>query len=138
MRVVEKVLQATSPASALTAASTAVVDGLSIFDTLMLDADLVGATGGTLDILLQRYAGGLWRDWYRFAQLAAAAAAIHYTYVPALNDVETTVGITTTPVIAAGVKVGGHPGDKLRFLFIAGASTSAGGVQTVTLSCFRK
>jgi hypothetical protein len=138
MSITGKALTATSPAAASTAASTAIVEGLGQYDAFVIDADLLGATGGSLDVILQRFAGGLWRDWYRFPQLLAAAAAIHYTYVPALNDSLNTVGVTLTPVITANTAVGGHPGDRLRFLFIAGASTSAGAVQTVTLSCFRR
>jgi len=138
MAVRDIILTATSPAAASTAASTAEASGLDAYDSFMIDADLVGATGGTLDVILQRFSGTLWREWYRFPQLAAAAAAIHYTYVPALNDSVTVHGVTITPALAVSTAVGGHPGDKLRFLFIAGASTSAGGVQTVTIQCRRR
>ena len=42
-----------------------------------VDADLIGATGGTLDIYLQRLIKpGAWTDWLHFAQLAAGAGAI--------------------------------------------------------------
>ena len=137
MAITERVLRATSPAAASTVASTVEISGLEQYSSFTIDADLQGATGGSLDVILQRFSGGQWRDWYRFAQLAAAAAAIHHTYVPALNDSLTTVGVGTSTLIAAGAAVGGHPGDKLRFVFIAGASTSAGAEQVVTVQCHR-
>jgi hypothetical protein len=138
MPIDERVLTATSPGSATTAASTVELSGLNQYDAFTLDADIQGATGGTLDVILQRFSGGLWREWYRFPQLAAAAAALHYSYVPALTDSMTVVGVTVTPVLAVSTAVGGHPGNRLRFLFIAGASTSAGAIQTVALQCYRK
>lgn len=134
----------TSPAAAGTSASAVAagsVSGLEEFDWFTVDALLLGATGGTLDVYLQRWVQKLqeWRDWVHFTQLAAAAAATRYTFdCNAMPTSITTVGQATTPVISAGVVTCGHPGTKLRLLFTAGASTSAGAIQKVELTGWRK
>jgi hypothetical protein len=109
----------------------------------MVEAHLVGATGGTLDVWLQRKAGpNLWVDWVHFAQLAAGASAIHYSFIVkntataagALGAV-TTVGNDATPAVGAGTGLitNNHPGDAVRVVFVAGASTSAGAAQKITI-----
>jgi hypothetical protein len=130
-------LTAKSPDAAGTSASTETLAGLGRFERITIDADLQGATGGALDVLIQRFCGGQWRDWLRFAQVAAGAAK-HYTYVLSESEAITEVGVSTSPVIVAGAKVGGLPGDKIRFLFIAGSGTSAGANQTVIVTGFRR
>lgn len=133
-------LSATSPAIASTVVGPEQA-GLSQFDYFMVDADLVGATGGALDVYLQReVAAGVWRDWLHFPQLAAAAGAVSYT-VPVSGEpdvfvVGTGAASTASPALAADAFVGGHPGDKLRLVFVAGASTSAGAAITVRINAW--
>lgn len=132
----------TSPAAASTAVGSSVT-GLSLYPYLRIDADLVGATGGTLDIYLQRLIKpGFWSDWLHFAQLAAGAAAIRYSAV-ACHALSTTIttnnrGTDAAPGVslAAATFVGGHPGDVVRAVYVAGASTSAGAVVTVDITGF--
>lgn len=120
----------TSPASASTVVGQ-VISGLNRFDSFLVDADLVGATGGTLDVYLQRWVDtNLWHDWLHFPQLASGASAIRYSVFPSLSNTIVVVGTGTdsnaTPALAANTCVGGHPGSKVRAVYVAGASTSAG------------
>lgn len=130
-------LTGTSPASASTALG-GVAPGLDRFDGFNIDADLVGATGGTLDVYLQRQvADNVWRDWLHFPQLTAGGAAVRYSVSTAPGVANTIVAVGTgtdsaaTPVLAANTFVGGHPGTKVRVVLVAGASTSAGAVYTI-------
>ena len=138
----EFLLTDTSPASASTVGSTAgVASGLDAFDWFTIDATLLGATGGVLDVYVQRYVAklGEYRDWIRFTQLAAAAATIRYTVdCRASATAITTVGAVTTPAIAAGVITCSSPGPAVRLLFVAGASTSAGAIQKVLIQAWKK
>ncbi len=134
-------LSVTSPAAASTVVSTS-LGGLGKYDTIRVDAKLVGATGGALDVYIQRkLATDVWADWIHYTQLAAAAASISYSlnsdYVPASIG---TVGIGSDAspgvVLAAGTTVGGHPGETIRLVFVAGASTSAGAALLFYFTCF--
>lgn len=131
------VMTNTSPASASTAVGAQTINGLDDYDWFETVGYLQGATGGTLDVYIQRkVAADTWVDWIRFDQLAAGAAAIK-KYVPANG---TLTGITTigggsdaTPgvAMASAGACGGHPGDSLRMVFVAGAGTSVGASQTL-------
>lgn len=128
---------ATSPSAASTVAQTG-INGLARFDAIAIEASLVGATGGTLDVYLQvshdfnpTSAIGTWVDYVHFAQLSAGAAAVSYRVDPAITNSITTVGTGTTPALAAAICAGGFWGDAMRVLFVAGASTSAGASQTI-------
>jgi hypothetical protein len=129
----------TSPAAAGTAAVGPTLSGLGRFRGFRIEALLVGATGGTLDVYIQRKVGpDLWTDWCHFTQLAAGAAAVRYAltcdHTNSTTVVTTTAGGTdATPAVAlaAGTFVGGHPGDTVRVVCVAGASTSAGAALAV-------
>lgn len=116
--------------------------GLTRFSVLTVDAILQGATGGTLDLYLQRLVdpvNGIWFDWARYTQLAAAVAAKSYTLsldpsaaAPTITNVgEWNAAASGTPVLAAGAIVPCHPGDQLRLVAVAGAGTTAGSTQAV-------
>lgn len=123
------------------AASTAVLGtfrGLTRWDAFTVVAELQGATGGTLNVYLQRkVADDVWSDWVSFTQLAGGAAAVKYAVCPALDNTIRVVGggsdATPAPVLAAGTCVGGHPGDTVRVVLVAGVGTSAGTTQTVRI-----
>lgn len=136
------ILDGTSPSAASTVAG-ALASGLCKCTELLVEAQLVGATGGTLDVWLQRKVGpNLWVDWVHFAQLAAGASALHYTFVVkntataagALTAV-TTTGTDASPAVGAGTGLitNNHPGDAVRVVFVAGASTSAGAAQKISI-----
>lgn len=128
---------ATSPS----AASTAVLGtfhGLTRWEAFAVVAELQGATGGTLNVYLQRkITDDVWSDWVSFTQLASGGAAVKYAVCPALSNTIATVGggsdATPAPALAAGSCAGGHPGDTVRVVAVAGAGTSAGTSQTVRL-----
>lgn len=134
-------ITATSPS----AASTAVLGtfhGLTRWDAFTVVAELQGATGGTLNIYLQRkITDDVWSDWVSFAQLAGGAAAVKYAVCPALGNTILAVGAgsdaTPAPALAAGNCVGGHPGDAVRVVAVAGVGTSAGTSQTVRIQAQR-
>ncbi len=135
----------TSPAAASTAAGT-IITGLEDFDFLRIDAALVGATGGTLNVHLQRQVkANVWADWLSFTQLAAGAAAVKYTTncsgAAATTTISTSFGIGTDAspgvALAAGTFLGGHPGRAIRAVYVAGASTSAGAAVLIYITGYR-
>jgi hypothetical protein len=125
------VITATSPATETVAASTATISSLSDFSWLVFVAELQGATGGTLDVYIQGKLADTWYDWGHFTQLAAAASAAKYAVQPQANNGAVAIGSGTSPAIAEGTFLGGYPGDEVRLVFSAGASTSAGAAQTL-------
>lgn len=134
----------TSPAAAGTAlvtSPTTLVD-LADFDSFTIDATVTGATGGNLDIVLQRQvAAGVWVEWVRLTTITAGAAVAYQTISPdpAGKNTATAVGVyndagTGTMTLASGTSTGGHPGHTIRMVFVAGTSTSAGAAQTVRVT----
>jgi hypothetical protein len=136
----------TSPATASTGIiAGSVRAGLERFDSFTIDAQLVGATGGSLDVYIQRQvttasevSGGVWADWLHFPQLASGAAAIKYSVQSGVATTIFVVGGGTdasagTPALAANSFVGGHPGHAIRVVCVAGASTSAGAALVIDL-----
>jgi hypothetical protein len=131
----------TSPNAAGTTVGVQTIAGLDKFDSLLIYANLQGATGGTLDVYIQTLlhctgdsANGTWVDFAHFTQLSAAAAATKKTCFlsrSAQSTTLTTVGIDGSPALAAGTILGGEWGAWWRFVFTAGASTSAGASQSV-------
>lgn len=131
----------TTPAAASTVVG-GVVSGLGNYQFVRIDAALVGATGGTLDVYLQRLIKpGSWTDWIHFAQLLAGASAVNYSAI-AWHGLSTTIttsnrGTDSTPSVslAAATFLGGHPGDVVRAVYVAGVSTSAGAAISIDLCC---
>jgi hypothetical protein len=126
----------TSPASASTVVSTGTISGLASFEEIHIEAILTQATGGVLDVYLQRkLANNLWSDYAHFTQLAAGSTVFKYSARSASAGGITVVGGGTdaTPgvVLAANTILSGHPGTVLRAVFVAGVSTSAGATQTI-------
>lgn len=143
-------LGGTSPASATTTVGTTSIP-LDAYSKCVINARLVGATGGTLDVYIQssvsQGASGGWYDVVHFPQLAAAAAAVGYVVTltrghslataAAAPLVTPTVvnAVDGTPVLAVNTVVPGGLGNALRVVFVAGVSTSAGGAETVQAIC---
>lgn len=135
--ITQTIAEAT-PASASTAVAAKVATGLDRFAYLMVDAELTGGTGGTLDVYLQRSVTKndgttVWYDWAHFTQVAAGVTA-RYSLTPTASGGPVTVGKDTTPALAAGSCVGGHPGEALRAVFVAGAGTSAAGSVVINVT----
>lgn len=143
-------ITATSPATATTTIVTASrFKGLHRYDWVTVDATLQGATGGTLDVYLQRLVtrddttgDEVWADFAHFPQLAAAAAAAHYTFDSQPSSGISLVGegdATTAGVaIAVNTVIGGTTGSELRVVFVSGAGTSAGKSQIIRLRGWQK
>jgi hypothetical protein len=128
-------ISGTTPSAASTAAVLGTISdfGLDKYSTLTVVAQLVGATGGTLDVIVESSADGgtSWFEYGRFAQLAAGAAAVVKRAVPVLDNTVATIGRVTSGTATTSVLTGdtgwvGHWGDRLRVRCIAGAGTSAG------------
>lgn len=132
-------ISGTSPASASTAVVGIAVSGLDEFESLAIEADLVGAIGGTLDVYLQTNPSGdgtTWVDYVHFPQLAAGAGAISYAFAVSLAGQQLTpthVGKGTSPALAASTVLGGAWGRQMRCVATAGASTTAGAAITITI-----
>jgi hypothetical protein len=132
-------ITATSPSAASpNAPSTGIVGGLSGFDALTIIGSLQGGTGGTLDVYLQTsYDGGTtWYDYAHWPQLADSDpltmrewSVNRSTAVTA----STTIGSGLAPALGVDTILGGAWGDMMRLLFDAGAGTSAGAAQSVTI-----
>jgi hypothetical protein len=107
---------------------------------LVIDATLTGATGGTLDVYLQRkVADDSWFDWVHFPQLADGAATKRYTVTITGNGstiVEVGGGSDASPgvALAANTAVDVTPGGDVRIVFVAGVGTSAGAAQTINIT----
>jgi len=131
----------TSPAAASTVIGSTVA-GLLIWRKFTVDAEIIGGTGGTIDLILQKQVTtDVWADWLRLPQVAAATTA---RYSVAVESTGTIVPVTWgtdaahgTPVLATNTCVGGHPGNRVRAVYIAGAGTSAGATQTVHITASR-
>jgi len=143
-------LNSTSPAEASTAIGAS-VSGLAKFSAIRVDAVMLGGAGGALDVYIQRkVAPGVWVDWAHFPQLAAAASAVAYSFTVAAGNVGTAVNNTPTATIAAITARGdettptpglaaatldlNHPGDQVRVVYVAGASTSAASILSFALA----
>ncbi len=128
----------TSPSASTTTVSSTVT-GLSNAVSVAVEATLQGNTGGVLDIYLQHSPDGgtTWYDWVHFAQVAAAASATTQWYVPAMTNVNTTIGKGTAGspgvALAANTYIGGHPLDAVRMVMVTGSGTTVGKSQIVKL-----
>ncbi len=130
----------TSPAAASTAIGDT-VGGLSKYDAITILGTLQGGTGGTLDVYIQTSfdAGVTWYDYVHFAQKAdgAAATTVAVSFPPAGVTALTAIGkgsLSTPSVgLAANTVIGGVWGDMMRAVYVAGAGTSAGTAQTISI-----
>lgn len=138
VRTLPRLLQETSPAVQGTVVGTKIVGSLGGFGAVSFVAEIQGATGGALDVYLQSSFddGATWWDYAHFTQLAAAAPVVRYRFAATLhgNAVISAVGKNGSPALAGLTVVAGHPGDAMRFVFVAAASTSAGAVQSVYIA----
>jgi hypothetical protein len=101
-------------------------------------AQLVGATGGTLDVVIQVASGqkdatgaDVWVDAVHFATLANGAAAVTYRAVLSqlsqpTSSAPVVVGVDNSPALASGVIVQTMAFDRMRLFFTAGTGTTAG------------
>jgi hypothetical protein len=132
----------TSPAAASTTAVGATIFAGSMFqraDRLVVDATLLGGTGGTLDVYLQRkIAADTWRDWIHFPQVAAATAKKYTVTITGdgTSIVETGGGSDAAPgvALAANTAVNVIPGGDVRVVFVSGGGVSVGASNSITIT----
>lgn len=134
-------ITATSPGSASTAVVATIFAGgiLKAADKLVIDALLLGGTGGTLDVYLQRKTGtNAWLDWVHFPQVAALVAKKYTLTITGegASIVEVGGGTDASPgvALAANTAVNVIPGGDVRIVFVAGAGTTLGSSNTVTIT----
>lgn len=147
MRVQPFIVTGTSPATASTSIASAapgLVTDLDEFEWFSWTAVLAGATGGTLDVYLQRrLTGNVWTDWIHFPTITAAATAAAYTGDSnCANVFMASSGVSAdaaaTPALTANTVACAHPGERVRLVMVANVGTSAGADQTIYLSGFRR
>jgi hypothetical protein len=124
--------------------------GLQEFNKAVGTANLIGATGGTLDVCIQtNYGGsglvgptaGYWKDIARFTQLAAGGAAATYGFVltrgigGTLNAPTTENTTDATPTLAVNTIVPQALGDAIRLIVLPQAGTTAGAALTFSFDC---
>lgn len=143
--VITYTITGTSPAAPGSAVVGSAVDlsllpggsgnGLDVIDDIDVIAATHGATGGVLDLVLQTSPDGVtYTDWMHFTQIAAAAGNA-FQRAMSSHDAQqnpVAVGQGTTTALAATTTAGG-PQRFIRLVAVAGASTTAGATQTITL-----
>lgn len=114
---------------------------LSSADVFTVDGIFLGATGGTLDIILQRkIAVNTWSDWAAFGQLTAGQTQFYSVFSMDGAGTWSVAGlgggtdVTSTSSLAAGAFVNCLPGAEVRIVFKAGAGTIAGASQTIIIT----
>ena len=129
-------LTATSPAAESKVEYATYWKNLDQYRRLKAVAKLTGATGGTLNVTLQTSwdNGTTWFDWWRSSDVTAGAAAAYFVATSHEGDgTQKAVGTALVPALAKGAVAPGPHGSWMRIVFEAGASTSAGALQEVTL-----
>jgi hypothetical protein len=117
--------------------------GLDEYGDVTIDAAVLGATGGTLDIYFQSTVKGppqvakeaaRWFDVAHLPQLANGAAALRWVFqitrsrgAPAATvSVTSDVSVNGTSSLAVNTILSQALGDGIRMVLVAGASTTAG------------
>lgn len=144
----------TTPSSATTAVVGTAIDTYSldssqttktaaeVADDVDIIADLIGATGGTLDVYLQTSedstdgSNGVWTDIVHFPQQAAGGGAKTYRLTMTRGtqtSVIQQVGHALAPALAVNTMVGGTVPRWLRVVAVGGASTTLGASITIKI-----
>lgn len=132
--------------SSASASTTTIVTTLGAsllgYDWFSIDATLTGATGGTLDVYIQRkVTDNVWVDWIHFPQIAGGGSG-KYSAMSGADKTIHAVAIGTdaghgTPALAANTVVGGHPGSTVRVVTVTGAGVSVAGTFAIYLGCWK-
>lgn len=130
----------TTPAAA-SAVRTTANGGFSAYKAITFVANLIGATGGVLDVVIEHSpdAGTTWYEYAHFTQQANGGPAKSYIFAPAVNVAPTECGknLTTTFVVTAGNATGGRWFDTICLRYVAGSGTSLGAAVSVKVHCVR-
>jgi len=140
-------LSGTSPATSVTAAGV-MAFGFVKFAAIRVEVVLIGATGGTLDVYIQRkVAPNVWVDWAHYPTISAGASATVYSLIVQAANVGTPLTGTASqtiasiasagsdaspsPALAAATLTLAHPGDMIRVVYVGNSGTSAGAAQKI-------
>lgn len=109
---------------------------LSHYEKVAFIFECVGATGGTLDVYLQRKVGpNKWVDYCHLPQIVAGTTKRYESsQFDAATITDSGVGDdtpTATPAIAVNTIVPGHPGEVVRLVLVTGAGVSVAGSVTL-------
>ena len=131
------------PVSSSNIAGNGIAAPLDDAEAIDIAVDMVGATGGTLDLYVQSSPdGGVnWYDIVHFPQLTAGAPAIKYQAPLSLFTNSTApvqVGKNLLPALAAGAIVQGAFSDRLRLVMVAGSGTTLGALVRMTVGTQRQ
>lgn len=130
---VQFTISESSSASASTTLVGSSVKGLEAYDLLTIDAVITGATGGTVDVYLQKRVvkadgSNVWIDYLHLPQIAGGASAAYNVSISFLASL-LAVGFGTdgSPgvALAANNCAHGHPGTELRLVTVTGTGVSA-------------
>lgn len=145
----------TSPSSAIAIASSQPVQGADVglpggvagllgdYSSAAIIAELVGATGGTLSVVIQGSPdGGLnFYDLIRFPTITAGAATAFYS-APLSTKTQTAapvvVGKNNAPALAASTVVNGGLTDRLRLMMTGGSGTTLGAQVVIRICAHRR
>lgn len=115
--------------------------GLDDFDWFQVSATLIGPTGGTVDVYLQRKIDtGVWQDWVHFPQMSAGTTKRYVLSAQSTDDItEVGGGNDATPGVAlsANTNLGGHPCMGVRMVTVTGSGVSVAATQTIYINAFR-
>lgn len=137
----QNVTSATAAAAGTAAISSTFAGSWLKSEKLVIDAKLVGPTGGTLDVCLQRKVGtDKWRDWMRFPQVSAAATKYYVATVSgegaAISECGNSTDASPAMTIAANTLINMVPNETVRVVCTLGAGTSAAGSVDITITPF--
>jgi hypothetical protein len=136
----QNVALATAATAGTAALATMFAGGwLKSAEKLVIDATLVGPTGGTLDVCLQRKLGtNKWKDWIRFPQVAAAATKHYVATVngegAAITECGNSTDASPAMTIVANTIINMIPNEIVRVVVTTGAGTSVAGSVDVTIT----
>lgn len=109
------------------------------FHSLQVIATLQGAPRGSLDVFIQTSpTGATWTDYAHFPKALTSAGAKPQTVTwtvsrGAESGGFTVVGQDLKPMLAEGKVLGGEYGAHIRVVYVAGAGTTAGAEQKITV-----
>jgi hypothetical protein len=115
---------------------------LDDYDSIEIEAELSGATGGSLDVYMQSSDDGLiWYDTVHFTTISAASALVIYRtalsrYATAFTA-PTVIGKNLSPALSSGSAIQNGFGNHLRLVMVAGSGTTAGTPVLVRITGFR-
>lgn len=135
----QNVALATAAVAGTAALGSVFAGGFLKAEKLIIDAKLVGPTGGTLDVCLQRkIATDKWRDWIRFPQVTAATTKYYVATVSGEGSAITECGNSTdaspTMTIPVNTILNMIPNETVRIVCTTGVGTSVAGSVDITIT----